>query len=114
MLRSLRAQPEIYKQLDTATRKITTGLREILERKGLPYTINQIGSMYSLFFTDQQVTNFDKAKTCDTKKFAAYFRSMLENGVYLAPSQFESLFISIAIGEAEIAKILEASEKSLG
>lgn len=113
MLRSLRAQPGIYKQLDATTGKITTGLQEILERKGLPYTINQIGSMYSLFFTDQQVTNFDKAKTCDTKKFATYFRSMLENGVYLAPSQFESLFISTSIREAEITKILEANEKSL-
>ncbi len=113
MLRSLQAQPTIYSRLDNTTRKIVTGLREILDRKGLPYTINQIGSMYSLFFTDKQVTDFDTAKTCDTKKFASYFRSMLENGVYLAPSQFESLFISTAIEEAEIGKILEASEKSL-
>lgn len=113
MLRKLKANPGYYDQLATTTGAITTGIQEILTRKGLPYTINQIGSMYSLFFTDKQVTDFSTAKTSNTEKFGSYFRNMLQSGVYLAPSQFESLFVSLAIGEKEVAAILKATEKSL-
>ena len=75
--------------------------------------MNQIGSMFSLFFTSQKVIDFETAKTCDTGKFGNYFRSMLNQGIYLAPSQFESLFISTAIGKGEIEKIVGGFESFL-
>ena len=113
ILRKLHEHPEIYKQVEQTTRQITTGITKILSRQGLKYTINQIGSMYSLFFTDQKVTNFETAKSTDTQLFGAYFRGMLSRGIYLAPSQFESLFISNAIQSAEVAAILKATEEVL-
>ena len=113
ILRKLREHPEIYKQVEQTTRQITTGITKILSRQGLKYTINQIGSMYSLFFTDQKVTNFEIAKSTDAQLFGAYFRGMLSRGIYLAPSQFESLFISNVIQSAEVAAILKATEEVL-
>jgi len=113
ILRKLHEHPEIYKQVEQTTRQITTGTTKILSRQGLKYTINQIGSMYSLFFTDQKVTNFETAKSTDTQLFGAYFRGMLSRGIYLAPSQFESLFISNVIQSAEVAAILRATEEVL-
>ncbi|MGY8978855.1 MAG: glutamate-1-semialdehyde 2,1-aminomutase [Cytophagales bacterium] len=113
ILRKLREHPEIYKQVEQTTRQITTGITKILSSQGLKYTINQIGSMYSLFFTDQKVTNFEIAKSTDAQLFGAYFRGMLSRGIYLAPSQFESLFISNVIQSAEVAAILKATEEVL-
>ena len=69
--------------------------------------------MISLFFTENEVTDFDSAKTSDTTLFGRYFNAMLENGVYIAPSQFESLFISTAIDDEIANKIIEANLKSL-
>jgi glutamate-1-semialdehyde 2,1-aminomutase len=113
ILRKLHEYPEIFKQVEQTTRQITTGITKILSRQGLEYTINQIGSMYSLFFTDQKVTNFETAKSTQAELFGSYFRGMLSRGIYLAPSQFESLFISNAIQSAEVAAILKATEEVL-
>ena len=113
ILKKLNGYPEIYEQVEQTTRQITEGISNILSHQGLRYTINQIGSMYSLFFTDQKVTNFQKAKTTNIQLFGAYFRGMLSRGIYLAPSQFESLFISIAIQSAEVDLILEATNEVL-
>ncbi len=113
ILNHLDQHPEIYIQLEETTTKICDGYRTILDELGLKYSINQIGSMFSLFFTDQKVIDFESAKSCDTTLFGKYFRSMLENGVYLAPSQFETLFVSTAIREDEINKLIQATRKSL-
>ena len=113
MLKELNGNPDIYSGLNTTTTNIVEGLKEILKRKGLGYTINQCGSMYSLFFTDQSVVDFTSAKTSDTVKFGEYFRKMLLEGVYLAPSQYETLFVSAAITQDEVDKILSASEKCI-
>ncbi len=113
VLSHLNANPEIYTKLEETTNEILIGLRASLEKYELDNTINQIGSMYTLFFTDQKVKDFESAKTCDTKKFGTYFRSMLEKGIYLAPSQFESLFLSAALGEEEIELIIKANDESL-
>ncbi len=113
MLSYLKAHPEVYDTIAQSTEAIDKGIQEILDQKGLPFTSNRLGSMYSLFFTDQKVIDFDTAKSCDTEKFGKYFRIMLESGVYLAPSQFESLFISTSIQEKEIAQIIEANKKAL-
>jgi glutamate-1-semialdehyde 2,1-aminomutase len=69
--------------------------------------------MFTLFFTDQAVNNFSDAKTSDTALYGKYFHGMLERGIYLPPSQYESWFISDAIQEEELAKILQASEETL-
>lgn len=101
---------EIYSALEKTTQKIVEGYTKALKKHKLNFTLNQVGSMFSLFFTDKNVTDFDSAKTCDTQEFGNYFRYMLENGVYLAPSQFESLFISHVIGKEEIAQIVGSFE----
>jgi glutamate-1-semialdehyde 2,1-aminomutase len=113
MLRYLDTHPEVYTTINKNTETIVNGIKQGLHRLGLNYTINHIGSMFSLFFTDQAVTNFDTAKTSDTKKFASYFQNMLQRGVYFPPSQFESLFISAALSDADMQHIAEASLESL-
>jgi glutamate-1-semialdehyde 2,1-aminomutase len=113
MLKHLKTNPEIYTQLDEAGFKIAEGLRASTKELGLDYTVNQIGSMYSLFFTKNQVTDFTSAKTCDTGQFGLYFHKMLKKGIYLAPAQFEALFISNKIDNKLIRKILKASYESL-
>jgi glutamate-1-semialdehyde 2,1-aminomutase len=80
---------------------------------GKSYTINQVGSMYTMFFTEKEVTNFESAKTSDTALFGKYFNEMLNRGVYLAPSQYESLFVSDAITQTEIDHIITSHRESL-
>lgn len=106
----LNEHPEIYEQLAKTTSTIVDGFKKVLKKKKLNYTMNQIGSMFSLFFTDQKVTDFETAKTCDTEEFGRYFRSMLNQGIYLAPSQFETLFVASVIGKEEVKKIVSAFE----
>jgi glutamate-1-semialdehyde 2,1-aminomutase len=117
MLNELKNTPSIYADLENTTKKLVDGISTCNEKLGLKYTINQIGSMYTLFFTDSKVDNFEEAKTSNVQQFAKYFRSMLEEGVYLAPSQYESLFVSTSITSDIVDKILAAHkvaiEKSL-
>lgn len=110
----LNTHPEVYTQLEKTAGEIVSGYQTALKAKGLGHTINHVGSMFSLFFTDQEVTDFETAKSCDLEEFGQYFLSMLEQGVYLAPSQFESLFVSSAIGDDEVNKIVEGFEGYLG
>lgn len=113
MLKFLYDHPETYGKLESNTKKIVSGYKESLEVLGLDYTINQIGSMYSLFFTDQRVTNFTQASTCNTADFGRYFNLMLQKGIYLAPSQFETLFVSAALSDQDISDIIQANDESL-
>ena len=113
ILQTLNEVPSVYEQLQITTKRISDGIQDSLDRNGLNYTSNQIGSMYSLFFTDQKVTDLKSAQTSDTELFGRYFRHMLQNGVYLPPSQFESLFFSTAIQEKEIAHIISATDDFL-
>lgn len=103
----------VYERLASKGEAIANGIRQQLNSLGKKYTINQLGSMFTLFFTDVAVNNFNDAKTADLNLFGQYFQGMLRRGVYLPPSQFESWFISDAIGDDEIAKILAASEATL-
>ena len=113
MLHYLNDHPEVYDQLEETGQKITNGFKASLQKLGLNYTINQIGSMFTLFMTEQTVTDFPSAKTCDLPLFGRYFHAMLERGVYLAPSQFESLFFSTALEDVHIQHILQANEEAL-
>jgi glutamate-1-semialdehyde 2,1-aminomutase len=86
------------------------GLQAAIQRTGVKARAGRVGSMAGLFFTDKTVRNFDDAKTADLTKFSAFYRGMLEQGIYLAPSQFEALFISAAHNNSHIAETVSAAE----
>ena len=113
MLRYLHEHPEVYEQVNRATEKIVAGFQENLEKLGLHYTINHVGSMFSLFFTEQPVTDFASASMSDTKLFGRYFQEMLRRGIYLAPSQFEALFVSNVMTGELVEKVVRANEEAL-
>ena len=104
MLDHIEAHPEVYAQLESRTAALCAN-------PPAGVTINRVGSMFTWFFTDQPVTDYETAKRCDTKRFAAFFHHMLENGVYLAPSQFEAGFVGAAHSEAEIAATVVAARE---
>jgi len=89
------------------------GVRETLSKTDKNYTFNRIGSMFCLFFTENEIHNLDDAKTADLEAFKKYFSACLENGVYFAPSQFETGFISTAHTEADIATTAEVAAMAL-
>ncbi|MEX2511460.1 MAG: glutamate-1-semialdehyde 2,1-aminomutase [Cyclobacteriaceae bacterium] len=113
MLQHLNENNTVYSKLNEIGNKLTDGIKRSLDNLNLPYTINHMGSMYSLFFTGQKVTDLKTAQSCDTVIFGKYFNAMLKRGIYLAPSQYESLFLSTALQEEHINRILEANEQSL-
>lgn len=113
MLHHLNDHPEVYTQLETTGNQIVSGIRSILDKLNLNYQINHVGSMYSLFFTDTPVVDFETAKTSDTAKFGKYFHGMLDKGIYLAPSQYEALFLSTALSQENITEVLAANETIL-
>ncbi|AGA76447.1 glutamate-1-semialdehyde 2,1-aminomutase [Echinicola vietnamensis] len=113
MLDHLYQHPEVYQQLDQAGSKLVAGVKSSVEKLGLEYTMTHLGSMYSLFFTKEKVVDFETAKTSDTVLFGKYFQAMLKRGVYLPPSQFESLFLSTALTDEHIDQIIDANEASL-
>ena len=113
MLTQINESESIYTDLANTTEAIEKGFQANLDELGLGYTMNRIGSMVSLFFTDQKVIDFDTAKSSNTEKFGLYFREMLNNGVYLPPSQFETLFISTSITEDLVGRIVEANRTAL-
>jgi glutamate-1-semialdehyde 2,1-aminomutase len=113
MLQYLKSNPGIYKQLREISDYLVAGLRGQLKKRSLKYTINQVGSMFTLFFNEKKVTDFDSAKTSDTALYGKYFQAMLKRGVYLPPSQFEAVFVSAAIDKSVANQILEASDEAL-
>lgn len=113
MLQQINRDETLYDDLALITAKLEQGFQNNLDELGLKYTMNRIGSMISLFFTEERVSDFETAKTTDTQLFGKYFRNMLEEGVYLPPSQFESLFISRSITTELANEIIEANKRSL-
>jgi glutamate-1-semialdehyde 2,1-aminomutase len=102
MLRELRAHPEIYDQLERRTADLCSGAPDGV-------TVNRVGSMFTFFFSSRPVTDYESAKRSDTEAFKRFFHHMLDNGVYLAPSQFEAAFVSAAHTDADIAETKRAS-----
>ncbi len=113
MLTHLNSNDEVYINIENITKRLVQGFKENLRTVSKDYTINSIGSMMSLFFTENSVNDFNSAKTSNTELFGKYFNLMLERGVYIAPSQFETLFISSAITEEIADIIIDANLKSL-
>lgn len=110
-LKILGQQPEIYEGLAQNTKKIADTIREIF---GDRVCVNQIGSLMSVFFTEEKVIDYKSAVSSDTKKYAAYFNDMLGRGIYLAPSQFESMFVSAAHTQEDLQKTMEAIKRTGG
>ena len=106
-LKLLRDTPDFYEKLNHKADGFFKGMQEAVKAAGKPWQINHIGSLGCIFFTDRPVTNYAEAKTSDTKKFGEYFSYMIKNGIYLAPSQFEAMFLSAAMTEEELANTLE-------
>jgi len=106
-------RPEIWDALEARAAKLVAGLSAAAEEARARVITNRVGTMFTTFFTDRAVTNWASAKSSDTKKFGAFFRAMLEHGVYLAPSQFEAGFISTAHDDAEIEATVQAAARAL-
>jgi glutamate-1-semialdehyde 2,1-aminomutase len=111
-LKKLYENPELYVHLEKMGQKLEAGINKIAKDMNLPVVVNRCGGMFSIFFTKlKQVNTYDDVKTCDTKLFARFFKHMLKGGIYMAPSQFESLFISVKHTEKDIAKFLQVMKE---
>ena len=111
MLQTLKNNPNIYTELDKKTAILHTELDSVLQQTGTPYIINQLGSMISVHFSEKAVTNFTDAAAANNALFNKYFHHMLNEGVYLPPSAFETWFISTAISDKDIEHTIEATKR---
>ena len=103
------AAPGVYERLERTSAALAEGLAAEAKAAGVPVTVNRVGSMLTVFFTAEPVFDYPSAKTADTARFGRFFHAMLERGVYLPPSQFEAAFVSLAVGDAEVAHVLAAA-----
>jgi len=99
-------KPGVYAELDQKTDHLVKGLKEAAAASGIPVQVDRVGSVLGMFFRDKPVKNMDDAKSCDLDRFTKYYNAMLEKGIYLAPSQFESGFVSTAHREEQIDKTI--------
>ncbi|RID86361.1 glutamate-1-semialdehyde-2,1-aminomutase [Peribacillus asahii] len=102
--------PEVYEEFKRKGDILEKGIGEAAKKYGIPHTFNRAGSMIGVFFTNEDVINFETAKTSDLTFFASYFREMANQGVYLPPSQFEGLFLSTAHSDEDLEKTIAAAE----
>ncbi len=103
----------LFRRAEARTTLLAAGLREILTRRKIRGVVNAIGSMWTLFFGVDQVSSAEEARRADTALYARFFESMLERGILLPPSAFESAFLSDAHAEAEIDRTLEAADEAM-
>ena len=107
----LKNNPQIYSDLEATGNLLKQQLHEVLTAKGIVHTINHMGSMISVHFGEHKVKDFETASQCDITLFNKFFHHMLNEGIYLPPSAYESWFFSMALGENEIAKTIDAVKK---
>jgi glutamate-1-semialdehyde 2,1-aminomutase len=113
MLDLIDNNPSIYTELDRRGKALKSGLSTVFEKHKISYFIQQIGSMFTIFFTYKSVENFSDAKTSDTIKFGKFFHGMLKKGIYLPPSQYESWFLSTQITDEHIQYIVHSADEVL-
>ena len=106
-------EPGVYERLDAAGRRFTAGMAAAFDRHGIAHRSDHRGSMVGFFFTAEPVVDLESAKTADTAFYAKFFHAMLDRGVYLAPSQFEAGFLSLAHDDATIDEIVATADSSL-
>ncbi|WP_418580682.1 glutamate-1-semialdehyde 2,1-aminomutase [Megasphaera sp.] len=111
-LRIITEDPAYIEKVTEKTTTLTEGIRRVAAKAGIPVQVPQAGTMFSVFFSDAPVTNYAAAEACDAEAFKKYFLSMLNDGIYLAPSPFETNFVSGAHSDADIEKTIEAAEKA--
>ncbi|WP_041436663.1 glutamate-1-semialdehyde 2,1-aminomutase [Thermomicrobium roseum] len=109
----LAREPGVYGRLETLAAWLQRGLEETIQESGLPAHVQRVGSMLTLFFSQQPVTDAQTAERCDTARFAAFHRAMRAQGILLPPSQFEAWFVSLAHREEDIDRTIEAARKAL-
>lgn len=113
MLQTLKNNPQIYTELDAKTAYLHDGLATVLKASGIPYVINRLGSMISLHFSDHAVTDFASAASANNQFFNTFFHAMLQRGIYLPPSAYESWFLNNALSYADLDKTIAAAAESL-
>lgn len=113
LLQYLKDNPSVYTELDQKCQSIEEGLHSILRGSSLPYQINRLGSMISLHFTDEPVVDFNSSMKGNNPYFKKFFHSMLDEGVYLPPSAFESWFLANTLSNTDIEHTLDAAKKSI-
>lgn len=113
MLNELKNNPQIYTELDAKTAYLHDGLATVLNASGIPYVINRLGSMISLHFSDHAVTDFASAASANNQFFNTFFHAMLQRGIYLPPSAYESWFLNNALSYADLDKTIAAAAESL-
>ena len=106
------SRPGTYERLEELASRLAQGLAQAAEEVGVPTTSNRVGSMMTCFFRSGEVTNFEEAAASDTERYGRFWREMLSRGVYLAPSQFEAAFVSLAHTEEEIDFTIEAAREA--
>jgi glutamate-1-semialdehyde 2,1-aminomutase len=111
MLTALNENPNVFKSLEEKTALLAKGIAEVLTEKGVVHTINRLGSMMSVHFSEEPVVDFDSASRANNDTFKKYFHGMLKEGVYLPPSAFESYFLNDALSHADIDFTIEAVKK---
>jgi glutamate-1-semialdehyde 2,1-aminomutase len=109
----LRDHPQIYLELEKRVTGLAQSVRRRVAEKGWPVTVQSLGSMITVFFTEEEVRCWDEANRCDRQKFGEFFHALLRRGIHLPPSQFESWFLSAALGEDEWLFLEGAILKSL-
>lgn len=113
LLKALQQNPSIYMELEDKTNYLYNGLDKVLKGSGLPYVINQAGSMISIHFSDQPVIDFATSASSNTQTFSKFFHAMLNKGIYLPPSAFESWFVCNALSKEDIDYTVDAAKESL-
>lgn len=111
-LRIITEDPNYIEKVTAKTTTLTEGIHQAAEKAGVQVQVPQAGTMFSVFFSDRPVTNYADAEGCDAEAFKSYFLSMLNDGIYLAPSPFETNFVSGAHSDADIEKTIAAAEKA--
>ncbi len=106
-------RPGFYEDIGSKTNWLVNEMRDILEKASVPFRMQSVGGMFGLFFIDQDVYSFADALHCNTERYATFFREMLNQGIYLAPSAFEATFMSAAHSESDLEKTREAFKKSI-
>jgi glutamate-1-semialdehyde 2,1-aminomutase len=109
----LLAAPGFYKSLRRRSQRLGDGILAVLTETDPPVIKNRLGSMLTLFFSNEPVRDYAGAKACDTQRYAAFFHAMLDRGIFLPPSQFEALFVSAAHSDADVDRTLAAVRESL-
>jgi glutamate-1-semialdehyde 2,1-aminomutase len=107
-LKILKANPSIYRELDEKTRYLHAGLEEVLKNKNIPFVINRFGSMISVHFTERPVKDFETSSQSDMQRFNQFFHGMLDQGIYLPPSAYESWFLNNALSTRDLDETIDA------